>query len=171
MDQATAQVDYSNQDEIKQYLQGRDIGPTEAVWRLFEFGTNEEWPPVIHLALHLPSEQAVYFEADAGALNKEEQMAASTSTFLEFFKYNTEKEDGCQYLYQDFPAHFVFNPKTKKWKPCQPGFAIGQLYTCSPLCGERYFLRLLLTIVSGAQSFQHLQTVTEIKYPTFFGSL
>ena len=89
------------------------------MWRLFEFRTHEEWPPVIHLALHLPGEQPVYFETDAGALNMEERMAASTSTLLEFFKYNAEKEDGRQYLYQDFPAHFVFNPKTKKWKPRQ----------------------------------------------------
>ena len=37
------------------------FGPTEAVWRLFEYATHEENPTVIHLAIHLPGEQPVYF--------------------------------------------------------------------------------------------------------------
>ena len=33
--------------------------------------------------------------------------------------------------------------------------------------GERYYLRLLLTVVRGAVSFEHLRTVDGIVYPTF----
>ena len=50
-----------NTDEIQRYVQGRYIGQTEAVWRLFEYDTHEESPTVIHLAIHLPGEQPVYF--------------------------------------------------------------------------------------------------------------
>ena len=46
-------------------MQGRYIGPTEAVWRLFEFPIHEEYPPVIHLAIHLPGDQPVFFEEGA----------------------------------------------------------------------------------------------------------
>ena len=52
LDPATAQVDDPNHNEIKQYLQGRYSGTTKTVWRLFEFGTNEEWSPVIQLSPH-----------------------------------------------------------------------------------------------------------------------
>ena len=57
-DQTTVAISETS-DEIKQHLHGRYIGPTEAAWRLFEFSIHEEKPPVIHLAIHLPGEQAV----------------------------------------------------------------------------------------------------------------
>ena len=41
------------------------------------------------------------------------------------------------------------------------------MYTCSPLAGERYYLRLLLTVVPGAKSFEGLRTIAGIEYPTF----
>ena len=166
-DQATLQVDDSDHNEIKQYLQGRYIGPTEAIWRLFEFGTHEEWPPVIHLALHLPGHQPVYFEPEAGVLALEERMMASSSTLMAYFEYNARQEDGHQYLYQEFPIHFVYKAKDKEWKPRQKGIAIGRMYTCNPLAGERFYLRLLLTVIPGAQSFCHLRTIAGIEYSTF----
>ena len=54
-DRATIQVDLEK-DEVAQYLQGRYIGPTEAMWRIFEFSTHEESPSVEQLAIHLPGE-------------------------------------------------------------------------------------------------------------------
>jgi len=54
-DRATAILE-SEHDEIKRHLHGRYIGPTEAVWRLFEFSTHEELPPVTTLMLHLPGQ-------------------------------------------------------------------------------------------------------------------
>ena len=41
------------------------------------------------------------------------------------------------------------------------------MYTCSPYGGDRYYLRLLLTIIPGAQSFQQLRTVAGTVYSTF----
>jgi len=165
-DQATMHVD-SIHDQIKQYLQGRHIGPTEAVWRLFEFGMHEEWPPVTYLALHLPGEQPVYFGADMEDRELEERIVTARSTLMAYFDYNAKNEDGCQYLYQEFPTHFVFKSEKKEWQVCQRGIAIARIYTCNPLAGERYFLRLLLTVVPGARSFQHLRTIAGHEYPTF----
>jgi hypothetical protein len=57
--------------------------------------------------------------------------------------------------------------KKKCWEPRQRGTAIGRIPYCTPTCGERFYLRLLLTVVSGAKSFEDLRTVNDIEYPTF----
>ncbi|KAG5536193.1 hypothetical protein RHGRI_023847 [Rhododendron griersonianum] len=41
-------------NEIKQYLDGRYIGPPEAAWHIFGHYMHEEVPTVTQLALHLP---------------------------------------------------------------------------------------------------------------------
>jgi hypothetical protein len=74
-------------------------------------------------------------------------MEASTTNLLEFFRYNAQHADGRQYRYPDFPQHFVY--KEKKWRPRKRGFAIGRMYQCSPAHGERFYLRLLLTVQRG----------------------
>lgn len=46
-------------DEVARHLHGRYIGPTEAIWRLFEFPMHEEFPLVQELTVHLPGNQVV----------------------------------------------------------------------------------------------------------------
>jgi len=156
-DRATVRVD-SEQDEIKRYLHGRYIGPTEAVWRLFEFSMHEEQPPVTHLALHLPDQQAVYFAEHEDIDLIREQIEGSMTTLMAFFAYNERNEDGRIFLYHEFPEHFVYVRKVG-WKKRQRGTAVGRMYSASPFMGERYYLRLLLTVVRGPTSFQNLRTV------------
>ena len=48
-------------DKVARHLQGRYIGPTEAVWQLFEFPMHEEFPPVQELSVHLEGDQIMYF--------------------------------------------------------------------------------------------------------------
>ena len=166
-DRATLQVAMEDADEIKRYLQGRYIGPTEAVWRLFEFAMHEETPPVIHLAIHLPGEQSVYFPEDANSEEIRERMETAKSTLIAYFHYNATCDNGRHYLYQEFPTQFVFNKKKWEWTPRKRGFAIGQIYHCNPFMKEKYYLRLLLTVVRGSQSFEDLRTVSEYLCPTF----
>ena len=109
-DRTTLQVAMED-DEIKRYLQGRYIDPTDAVWRLFEFAMHEETPPVIHLAIHLPGEQSVYFPEDASTEEVRERMEATKSTLMAYFYYIATHDDGRQYLYHEFPTHFVFHQK------------------------------------------------------------
>ena len=52
-------------------------------------------------------------------------------------------------LYQDFPKRFVWEKRTKKWKVRQRNIAIGRMYSASPNTGEKFYLRLLLTVVKG----------------------
>ena len=41
------------------------------------------------------------------------------------------------------------------------------MYYCNPFAGERYYLRLRLTVVRVTRSFQHLPKVEEILHTTF----
>ena len=52
------------------------------------------------------------------------------------------------------------------WVPCQRGHAIGRIYNCGTHAGDRFYLRLLLTHVQGAQSEEHLRTVNGVVHPT-----
>ena len=94
-------------------------------------------------------------------------MNEARSTFIAFFDYNDANDESRQYLYQEFPEHYVYLQKERRWKLRQRGFAIGRMYHCNPFAGERYYLRLLLTVVRGARSFEHLRTVEGILHPTF----
>lgn len=47
------------------------------------------------------------------------------------------------------------------------GFAIGRMYFVAPNCGERFYLRMLLTVVKGVKSFQDLRTVNGFTHETF----
>ena len=148
----------SEHDEVKRHLHGRYIGPTEAVWRLLEFHIHQELPSVIPLALHLPGQQAVYLSEQEASDDLRARLDMSTTTLLAFFKYNSEKEDGRQFLYQEFPEYIVYERNTG-WRTRKRRFAIGRMWSASPFNGERYYLRLLLTVVRGARSFEDLRTV------------
>jgi hypothetical protein len=168
-DKATVSVD-SEHDEIKRYLHGRYIGPTEAVWRLFEFRMHEEQPPVTHLALHLPGQQPVYFSEHEDLDGIRERIETSMTTLMAFFAYNEQNEDGRQYLYHEFPEYFVYKGKILGWQKRKRGTAVGRMYSASPFMGERYYLRLLLTVVRGPTSYEHIRTVDGMVYPTFKGA-
>ena len=94
-DRATIQVNLEK-DKVAQYLQERYIGPTEAMWRIFEFSTNEKSPSVKQLPIHLSGEQPVYFREDAVADELQEKMNEARSTLMAFFDYNAQmtKADG-----------------------------------------------------------------------------
>lgn len=51
-DQATFSL-RNPHDEVENYLNGRYISTSEAVWRLFEFPIHNRYPTVVHLAAHL----------------------------------------------------------------------------------------------------------------------
>ena len=165
-DKTSAQLG-NEDDEVQRYLQGRYIGPTEAVWRLFEFGMHEEYPSVMHLAIHLPGEQPVYFHENTSANDLHDRMQSARSTLMAFFDYNALNSDGRQYLYQDFPTYYTYSASLRKWTPRKSGVSIGRIYHCTPIMGEKYYLRLLLTVVRGAQSYELLRTVEGILHATF----
>lgn len=157
----------ATEDEIARYVQGRYIGPTEAFWRLFEYPSHQEWPPVQHLAVHLEGQQTVYFADDLTPSQIAAKAASVRSTLMAYFDYNREHEYGRQYLYSEYPRHFTWIATARKWQIRKQGNAIGRMYHCSPISGERYYLRLLLTAVRGATSFADLYEYEGTRYATY----
>lgn len=154
-------------NEVARHLQGRYIGPTEAMWRLFEFPMHEEYPPVQTLAVHRPGEQIVYFNPELTIEEVRERMETARSTLMAFLDYNANHADGRQWLYHEFPAHYVYNRQSHRWHPRKQGMSIGRMYHCNPTAGEKFYIRLLLTAVPGPQSFEDLRTVNGVQYNTF----
>ncbi|KAA6411530.1 MAG: hypothetical protein FRX48_04810 [Lasallia pustulata] len=159
-DRSTVQIQLDN-DEVSRHINGRYIGPSQACWHIFEFSAHGETPPVLALQIHLPGQQPVRFPDNPTTQELLDAQESAQITLTAFFTYNQLHADGRQYLYNEFPAHYVYHKAKSKryWTPHTRGFSIGQMYHCSPIAGEKFYLRLLLTIVRGPKSYEDLCTV------------
>lgn len=111
-DQTTLEI--TKNDEITRHLNDRYIGPTQAVWELFEFSTHEEYSSVHHLPVHLFEQQVIYFESDLSLEELQNRLNFSTSELLSYFDYNRQNANGRSYVYQDFSNHYVWKQKKKR---------------------------------------------------------
>jgi hypothetical protein len=155
-------------DEIKQYLDARYVSSCEAHWRMYLFEMQEHKPPIVRLQVHLPNEQTVVVNpATAGSIqNVLDREANKHTTLTGWFKSNAESAVHHDLLYQDFPYKMVWNGKA--WTSRQDErFAIGRMYHAHPTSGERFYLRLLLTCVKGATSFEDLYTFEHVHHGSF----
>jgi hypothetical protein len=157
------------QDEIQVYLDTCYVCACEGFWHLVQFGTHEEFPPVYPLQIHLPGEQQVTWNPDLQPNLQEvmQQAARRDSMLIAYFKANQVNAAAHNYLYQDFPQHFVWKDRERIWKPRQQNFAIGRMYYVHPTAGEHFYLCLLLTVVKGATSYQDLLAVDGVAQATF----
>jgi hypothetical protein len=90
----------------------------------------------------------------------------------EWFVANQRYPDARTLTYIDFPSKWTWNGQTKKWRRRKRvkkrfGPPIGRIYNVHPTTNELFFLRLLLTIVPGARSFQDLRTYHGNIFSTF----
>ncbi|KAF7127864.1 hypothetical protein RHSIM_Rhsim11G0010700 [Rhododendron simsii] len=154
-------------NEIKQYLDGRYIGPPEAAWHIFSHHMHEEVPTVTQLALHLPGMHRVNFNPKESLEDIIARTAVEKLTLTGFFAWYAANPNSTPYTYQEFPQYFVWDKTNNVWTPRKLGFAIGRMYFASPNCGEKFYLRLLLTIVKGPKSYKDLRTVDNVVYDAF----
>jgi len=63
LDQATFTV-RNALDEVENYLNGRYISTSKAVWKLLQFFFHGKNPTVVHLAIHLKNVQKVKFSSE-----------------------------------------------------------------------------------------------------------
>ena len=148
-------------------MESRYISASEACWRIFHFGMHRQYPSITRLAVHLENEQLCYFN-DEDDDNLEDILDKSSCTTLtEWFKTNRENPETRYLKYMNFCDMYVWNKSIKKWTLRQKSNSIGRMYFVSPNAGERYYLRLLLTHVTGATSFKSLRTIDEIEYETY----
>lgn len=86
-DCATMEI-HAREDEIKQFLEGRYIGPSEAAWRIFHFALHREYPNVVRLQVHLPGQHMVLFNPDEDARTVLQRAAQEKTTLTAFFSAN-----------------------------------------------------------------------------------
>ena len=160
-------ADDQNRDEIKEYLDARYIGSVESCWHILEFPMHYLKPTVYRLPVHLEDQQMVYYNPGDNPNDVLQRGANKETELTAWFKINQSNPNARNTTYQNFPKTWVYKDKEKVWKPRQHGKAIGRMYFASPSSGERFYLRLLLTIVPGATSYAHLRTVNNVPYNTF----
>lgn len=155
-------------DEINQFLNTRYVSAPEAMWRLLENSIHDRSHAVIRLAIHMPDEQLVYFQAGeeetaaSGAYNRRTHLTA-------WFKLNTFDENARQYLYTDIPYHHVYNVRTTDWQIRKRGGhkVVPRMYSVSPKDEERFYLRTLLQYFRGAQTVEDIRTFEGTIFETF----
>jgi hypothetical protein len=80
--------------------------------------------------------------------------ARQKTTLIAYFAYNVQNANGWNVVYVDFPTSHVWKIQEKVWLAQQRGEkAVGKMYFVHLATGERFFLRLLLTVVPK-HSFQ-----------------
>jgi len=176
-DCSTLSIWHNTQDEVKQYIDGRYFGASEAVWRILQFRLHEQHPNVVRLQIHLPHEQRIVFDPSCNACQIIEYAENADTALTAFFKANCMNGDAGdiarRLTYQDFPQHFTLkadesNPQSKKWSLCcRKGFALGRMTYVTPTAGERFYLRTLLMVAKGPKSFKDLKTIDGIICETF----
>jgi hypothetical protein len=163
-DRATVEI---INDEINLYLDARYISASEASWRIFHYRLHNEKPDVIQLCVHLPGQHRVLFQDNEQLEDIIRRSTIEQSTLTAWFNANAKYPEARETTYADFPIQWVYDNKTKNWKPRKKGDSIGRVYFVHPAAGEQYYLRMLLNIVCGATSFENLRTIGGTTYPTF----
>ncbi|CAI0492448.1 unnamed protein product [Linum tenue] len=77
----------------------------------------------------------------------------------EYFTLNRVDPEARSIPYADIPSHYTFHLRPKHWARRKQGNVIGRIVFIPPGTTDVYFLRLLLTKISGATSFEDLMTV------------
>lgn len=167
-------------DEIENFLVGRYVGASEAFWRIFKFEVLNKYPAVRKLALHLPSEQPVFFNTGDDAIN----ILASgppTTTLTAFFELNRTDDEACKLLYFEVPSRYRYNERDKRWQrrknvmkqKASIGDPESDMIGRIPVVGlnshqkELFFLRMLLHHIRGPKCYEDLRTVEGVEHPSF----
>ncbi|CAI0453985.1 unnamed protein product, partial [Linum tenue] len=153
-------------DEIAQYLDCRYLSSYEAAWRIYEFPIHERTPAVLRLCVHLPNKHTVPYNEDEPLENVLQRRRVNNTMLTQWFKLNRTNPTARTLTYQETPNKFVWDPKQADWFPRKRGFQIGRIVSVPPGT-DAVYLRMLLTKVRGALSFEHLRTVNGVCYSTF----
>lgn len=96
---------------------------------------------------------------------------------MAFFELCQRDEFAKTLLYHEVPSYYVWNNKNfirrkrgqdvEGWPGVKKDSALGRVYTIHPNNTECYHLRMLLHVVRGPTSFEHLKSVNGVILPTF----
>ena len=119
-------LEFTGQDEIKQFLDAQYISACECCWRIFKFNLHCEEPNVVCLPVHLSDQHMVYYDSDEDPEEVLEQNETRNTCLTAYFIANQEfPEIAPQYTYQEFPHHFVWLKTNCRWKIRQRNYSMG----------------------------------------------
>lgn len=152
-------------NEVKEYLDCRYICEQDACWRVFGFDIHRHYPPVERMPVHLPGENNITYHPDADMSDIVSEEYLRKTMLTEWFIANETYTDARELTYIEFPSKWRWNDTVRSWEHRQVGGGkIGRLYYVHPSVGERYYLRMLLLVVRGCQSYEEVRTYDDIRY-------
>lgn len=166
-DMAIVQLESTNSnDEITMYQMGRYVSSNEAFWRIFSFPIHDRYPAVVHLSVHLENGQRVYFRPENAA---NVVSNPPNTTLTAFFSLCQTDSFAKTLLYADIPKYYTWDSSKKVFTKRRRGLVvegfdgrasdtIGRIYTVHPSNSECFYLRILLTKVTGPKSFEDLRS-------------
>ncbi|KAJ1279261.1 hypothetical protein BS78_04G142100 [Paspalum vaginatum] len=155
-------------NEVKEYLDCRYICEHDACWRVFGFDIHRHYPAVERMPVHLPGENFITYHAKQNMANVLAQDFLHKTMLTEWFVANQRNESARVLTYCEFPSKWRWDGVDRSWHPRQRGDGkIGRLYYVHPSIGERYYLRMLLLVVTGARSYEEVRTYRGRVYATF----
>ena len=95
-------------NEIDEFIEGRYIGASEALWRIYGFETHGMNPTVERLAVHLPGQQSVVFSEES-SLGIIASQGEPETTLTAWFQLNHTDTDARKLLYQDIPSKYTWH--------------------------------------------------------------
>ncbi|KAI5442706.1 hypothetical protein KIW84_011659 [Lathyrus oleraceus] len=154
-------------DEIQQYLDCRHVSPNEACLRIFSLKIHARKPAAERMFYHLIGEKTIFFTEHATMEDVLEKASVIESTFTAWMITNQKFEDARTLTYGQFVSKFVYEKRTRSWKPRKKGFTIGRLIWVPPTTGGLFFLRMMLTVVKGPTTYEDIHKVGGTQYFTF----
>lgn len=122
---------------------------------------------VQRLSYHLPGQKNCTFRSNESLKNVAKREKFKRSKLEVFFFLNSTDKNANQYTYDEIPCHYIWNDDNHMQTVRKKGSQIGRLIYTHHSTGEVWYLRLLLSKVCGATSFESLRTVNGIQYRTF----
>ncbi|KAM0931492.1 hypothetical protein ACQ4PT_000481 [Festuca glaucescens] len=151
--------------------QFRYLSACEACWRMFGYDIQGRQPSVERLVVHLPSMNKIIFHENDPLVSLVDNSLRYKTMLTEWFVANQNHLDARSLTYLDFPTAWVWDAPNRVWnrrvKKRKIASKIGRIYHVHPSCGELFFMRMLLLVVTGATCFEDLRRYDGTLYDTF----
>ncbi len=92
---------------------------------------------------------------------------SSKTSLTEWFIANQNYPETRHLKYTDFTDSYVWNNNLKEWSIRKQSNTMSRMFFVPANDSELYYLRLLLTHVSGALSFEDLRTINSVEFKTY----
>jgi len=124
-------------------------------------------PAVERLYFHLENQQPIYWTNNQQIGTILSKSTIKESMFTAWMHSNKIYHDRRDLTYPEYVSKFVYVAHKRCRQPRKQGNTIGRLIWVSPLTGELFYMRMMLSSAKGSQSFKDIRTVDNVVYHTF----